>query len=303
MKKYLSFIIVCFFLVLSNLVYAQFRLKGICLDRDTKQVIPYATIHVIQSALWTDADQNGYFEVDIQNQDSIYISCVGYLSITRPINEAQHLDTFFLQSVVVSLPEIFIGERKILSLGQLKAKKTFDMNSKSSTRVEIATRINIPSHVKDFQLKKINIAGINFNPTNPVRIHVYNVGSLGQPDKELLTKDIVISSNNSSKSVLELDVTGQNIFLSGNFFISVQWISDSNNQNRINPAKRTIIGPGILCTYSNKNTITYMRDKAAKFGYKWALVTDGIIYPYDYKIPEKLPNSPLNMLLSCDILY
>lgn len=301
MARYLS--IIFLFNVCLIPVYAQFKLKGICIDKETKQVVPFATIHVIQSTLWTDADHNGYFEIDILNQDSIYISCVGYLSITRPINKAQQLDTFFLQSVVVSLPEIFIGERKIISLGQLKAKKTFDMNSKSNTRVEIATRINIPSHVKDFQLKQINIAGISFNSTNPVRIHVYSVGSLGQPDKELLTKDIVITSNNSSKSVLEIDVTEQNVFYSGNFFIAVQWISDSNNQNRINPAKRTIIGPGILCTFTNKNTITYMRDKAANFGYKWALVSDGVIYPYDYKIPEKLPNSPLNMLVSCDVLY
>jgi len=303
MSKYFSLITVCFFLSLSNLVLAQFKLKGICIDTETKKVVPFATIHIIQSSIWTDADEDGYFEIEIQNQDSVYISCVGYSSITRIIKTTLQLDTFFLQSVAVSLPEIFIGERKPLSLGQLKAKKTFDMNSKSSIREEMATRINIPSFVKDFQLKKINIAGINFNPLNPVRIHIYSVGSFGQPDKELLTKDIVITFNNSSKPVVEIDVTEQHLYLSGNFFVAVQWISYSNNQIRINPSKRTIIGPGIMCTYANKSTVTYRRDKAAKFGYKWALVTDGVIYPYDYKLPEKLPNSPLNMLVSCDILY
>lgn len=303
MTKYLKLIAACFFLLTADFVAAQFKLKGVCIDKETKQVVPFATVHVTQRSIWTDADQNGYFEIDVQPQDSIYISSVGYLPLTRTSASFQVPDTFFLQSVVISLPEILIGQRKVASLGQLKAKKTFDMNSKTSSRFEMATRVNIPSGIKRFQLQKINIAGFDFNASNPVRIHVYSVGALGQPDRELLTKDIVITSNQSPKGVVAIDVSEQSIFLSANFFVAVQWISDKNNQNRINPSKRTIIGPGILCTYTIKNTVTYQRDMSSGMGYKWALITDGVFYPYDYKIPEKLPGSLLNMLISCDILY
>lgn len=292
-------------LFLLELSFSQSKISGICIDKNSKQVVPYATVHLLKSNLWTDADQNGFFEFPLADNDTILITSIGYSPLQFLVYSNSKVDSFKLEPLVVSLPGIFIGEKKLINIGKINAKKKFDMNSKSCSRFEIATKITVPENISEYQIKNIYINGEGFNSENPVRIHIYSVGKLGEPNKELLKKDIIVVQNADIKKYLVINVEDQGIIISEKqFFISVQWIADSLNQNRINPRKRSIVKPGIFCTYSNANSTSFIRDLSNKrFGYKWLLITKEILYPYDYKIPEKITSAPLNMLVSCDLLY
>ena len=279
------------------------KIQGFCIAADSKKGIPFATILLQNTKLITDADSSGFFEIDIIDDDTLLITSIGYKDQKIAIDDLKKEHTVFLQPLPVHLSEVFIGKRESMTIGSIKGKKKFDMNSDNCVRYEMATRINIPDNVGQFQLKRISINGVGFNDANPVRIHIYNVGKFGEPANELMKKDIVITENSSKNNVLHIDVEDQGIFLSeSQFFIGVQWIADSINKERINVKKRPVVGPGIYCSFSNTTTVTYTRSLRLA-GYKWMLHTNGVFYPFDYdKIPAKI-KSPLNMLVSCDILY
>lgn len=282
----------------------QIKVSGVCLDIETKQPIPFATIYLKKSNLFTDADQNGYFEFTSDNNDSIFISCVGYKTHKSSTAYFENKKEILLNPLPVILAEIFVGNMKHLSVGDLTAKKTFEMYSESSSRFEIATKLIIPDFAKKYRIKTIHIKGVKFNSLNPVRIHLYSVGKYGEPDSELLQKDIVIFDATTKNNILSIDIEEQGVTLNDRqFFIGIQWLSDNLNSQRINSKKLPFIGPGITCTYSNPKALTYTRDKSNRLlGYKWALYTKNVMYPFDYKLPEKI-TSPLNMLVSCEIEY
>lgn len=302
MKHLLCFIIIS---LVTNIrvVHALEGIQGICVDADSKKGIPFATILLQNTKLITDADSSGFFEIDIVGVDTLLITSIGYRDQKIATSDLKKEHTVFLQPLPVQLSEVFVGKRQSMTIGLTKGKKRFDMNSDDFVRFEMATRINIPDNVGQFQLKRISIKGIGFNEANPVRIHIYNVGKFGEPAYELMKKDIVITKNSSKDNVLHIDVEDQGIFLSDDrFFVGVQWIADSINKERINVKKKPFVGPGIYCSFSNTTTVTYTRSLNLN-GYKWMLQTNGIVYPFDYdKIPSKI-KSPLNMLVSCDIFF
>lgn len=298
-----------FFLVLALLsngssapVYE--KIKGTCIDAVSKKAIPFATVFISKANLFTDADSSGVFEIEVTGDDTLVITSIGYKEQKIAVSDVKKNAVVLLQPLAVQLPELFIGKRKKITLGNLKGKKKFDMNSDDCVRYEMATRITVPAGIKRYQLKTITINGTGFNSENPVRIHIYSAGKYGEPHGELLKKDIVIKENISRSNLLTIDVEQQGIVLEeAIFFVGVQWIADSINKQRINVKNNKLLGPGIYCSFQNSSAITYTRVLGGRVGYKWMLHTKGIVYPYDYaKIPAKI-ESPLNMLLSCDILY
>jgi CarboxypepD_reg-like domain len=300
-------IFICFLICLKVSLGASFgqnKVVGTCLDIETQKPIPFATIYLKQANIFTDADQNGYFEFNFNMFDTVFVTCIGYEPFKISTSDLLKAQAILLKPLPVQLSEIFIGNRKNISLGDLKGKKKFDMNSESCTRFEMATKINIPDDVKEYQLKNININGLRFNAENPVRIHIYSIGKYGEPFRELLKKDIIITEGYSKSGIISISVEDQNIVLSDKyFFIGIQWIADNLNKDRIKTKKADVAGPGIYCTYSNTNTVTFTRDLSNKrVGYKWMLYTKEVLYPFDYMLPEKM-SYPLNMLVSCDILY
>lgn len=286
-----------------KVVHALERIQGFCVDAESKRGIPFATIVLEKANLITDADSSGFFQMDIVGDDTLLITSIGYKDQKITISDLKKELTVFLQPLPVQLAEVFIGKRKSMTIGSTKGKKKFAMNSDDCVRYEMATRMNVADNMYSLQLKTIHINGINFNKENPVRIHIYEVGKFGEPAGELLRRDVVITENTSRSNILTIDVEEQGIVLKGKpFFVSVQWIADSINRERINVKEKHFLGPGIYCSRYNTSTVTYIRS-LSHAGYKWMFWADNVLYPFDYdKIPLKI-KSPLNMLVSCDILY
>jgi hypothetical protein len=291
-------------LMLVNPGAAQQRLSGSCFDAETKKPIPFVTIKLKNANILSDADENGHFAFSINAPDTLFISCTGFGQKKIATAEIQPNSSIYLDPIVNILPEVIVGSKgKILRIGTPGKTKSFDMNSEACSRFELATRINVPEHIKNYRIKKVNITGSGFNRENPVRLHIYSIGPYGEPDKDLLTKDVVITEDASKKNVLSIDVDDQGLQLQENrFFIAIQWIADSLNLELLRPKKNAIVKPGIYCTYQDKSTITYLRSKNQKLGYQWMVITRKTMYPYDYQLPGVF-DEPMNMLVSCDISY
>ncbi|MFT3903424.1 MAG: carboxypeptidase-like regulatory domain-containing protein [Niabella sp.] len=289
------------FTLFCNTSFSQVVILGTIVDAENKKGIPYATITASATGIATDANESGQFEIELPNEDSIAITAVGYKKIVTHSSQLKGLN-ILLTPMPLVLPEVFVGKKEILTIGNLRGKKVFDMNSESSSRFEMATMISVPSNVKSYRVRKIWIKGFGFNAENPVRIHLYDVGNFGQPGDDLLNEDILITADKSKDKLLEIDVYNQDIHLQNHtFFISVQWISDKLNVKQRNGSKSHVPkAPGIYGTYDIPNGITYMRSKQSKV-YKWEVMTKNMRFPYDYdKIPSKLEH-PYTMLAACEV--
>ena len=79
--RYFTFL--SLFIGFSFSAYCQV-IKGIVVDEETKETIPFATIYFGGTYLGTSADQDGNFEIDITKYASmpLKISAIGYYTST-----------------------------------------------------------------------------------------------------------------------------------------------------------------------------------------------------------------------------
>lgn len=84
--------------------------KGLVINREEKDVIPYASISVLRTNIGTISNIDGEFELKIpesMKQDTILFSCLGYIQQRQPISEiATDNCTIYLQPTSVQLKEI-----------------------------------------------------------------------------------------------------------------------------------------------------------------------------------------------------
>jgi len=86
------------------------KLRGKVTDSQTKEVLPFVTVHFTKTSIGTITDFNGeYFLETREKVDSVMISCIGYKTITRPIvkRSFQTID-IQLESSNTNLPEIVV---------------------------------------------------------------------------------------------------------------------------------------------------------------------------------------------------
>lgn len=109
MKIIISFLLWSIFPCLSS--FAQSVIKGIVLDRESKQPIHGATVYINNSTLATSSAQDGSFELQqqvIQNQELI-ISNIGYKPAFVTINRNNYNSVkIFLERKITTLEEVTV---------------------------------------------------------------------------------------------------------------------------------------------------------------------------------------------------
>ena len=296
LKIYLSL----FFLFLFSITKAQVKLiRKSVFDVETKSIVPYATIHLIKSNKYIDADAGGYFEIEISNPaDSLIISSIGYKTLKIGLSEIDLIDSVFLDKQKVTLKELVLAKPTIKTFGILDEKKgTSSSGGSIVSRLEMTTLIEIPAEIEFYRLSKIFIKGWNFREENPVKLHIYDVDSNGLPGNELLTKQIIISNNESSNKTVSIDVRNQQIFLERtDFFVGIQWMTSTK--------VKSFTGPEIFETVITKKLLTYRRQVNVNKN-KWfgLFKTNGgkrsmVFYPGGTPLPGDIP---MNMLASAEI--
>lgn len=221
--------LVCFFIYTGNL-FCQETISGIIINANDKSPVEYASVSIERKAVYRDADSAGRFALPFFARDTIVITCIGF-------NEKRITGEALKQNRVVELiprinvlPTVYTGKFKSIKVGINKTKPSYSMSANLGERTEFATLIEIPAAVKVYTIGKVSLVIRNKDrrsiACNPVRVHIYSVGSNGGPDAELLKKDIVITEINIAKNRLEVDLKDQDITLnSPSFFVAIQWLS------------------------------------------------------------------------------
>lgn len=149
MKKVLSTSLI---ILIANLCFAQ-EFMGIVKDKETKKVIPFATVFFIDLHTGTVANENGEFSLEHlpNNKLKIQISSVGYKSETAHINIAlKNKKVFFLEESLHDLKEIFLSVPK----GKLQTENSLQIVHKPLAQLKQTASLSLAEALT-------NIAGVS----------------------------------------------------------------------------------------------------------------------------------------------
>src|SRR5690606_19641159 len=103
--------------------------KGFVYDEENKQPIPYVNISIIESSNGTSSDENGSFELTIDEADfnkQVHLSSLGYKDSIISVENLIKSDKIFLKAKIEQLNEVVISkkfEEKFLVVNPIKKKK------------------------------------------------------------------------------------------------------------------------------------------------------------------------------------
>jgi len=88
--------------------------KGLVLDEDTKQPIPYVNISILESQIGTSSDYDGSYSLTIEAVDlekEIKLSSLGYKDTTFLVSNFLKLETIKLKPIAEMLDEVLISDK------------------------------------------------------------------------------------------------------------------------------------------------------------------------------------------------
>ncbi|MFZ9582370.1 MAG: carboxypeptidase-like regulatory domain-containing protein [Crocinitomicaceae bacterium] len=232
MKTYLLIISITFF---THLASGQW-LKGQIVELDTGIPIPYARLGVLHKNKGVVSDSSGYFRMDLTNlseNDTVIISAIGYEKIEFIVS---HCRIYLLQHANLRLelsPKSKLHQEVVVEIGKSKILETGN-NVKSTLYIagfqnkslgaEMGTVLKYNKKKKGIIIKlHFNIVG---NPTDTVkfRTNIYTFEN-DLPGKSILNHPIYYCGI-PSKGAIEIDVSGWNISVKNDCFVSIELIEN-----------------------------------------------------------------------------
>ncbi len=269
------------------------NIRGVVCNRVTREPIPYATIQKLSSKVFKDANELGQFEISATVNDSLIVTSIGFGAVRMRVPPEGALDSVFLNPNITLSPEITVSKPTLETFGFVNEKTDRSCSGgEEITRYEVATLIEMPETVGFYRISKILIKGRGFGSNNPLRLHIYAVDNNGLPGKELLSKDIVITSKDDKRNINTVELKDQNIFIEeGAFFVGLQWLGTQK--------QRTFIGPELYETFRKDKLFTYRRNLGRNNDKWYGWYDKSIVFFPGGVVPEKAV--PINVVASAEI--
>ena len=263
--------------------HAQILLKGKVLNKESGNPIPYATVGLKKQNSGTNADEQGFFTIASQhpNQDSLIISCVGYITMHIAVSDAICRPEIFLSASAKTLRTVIVKDKWTYKEAGTYKKHQEYCYTTSGFQWQVAKKMSAPSANAQLQSLHVRLSKHN-NGSSMFRLHIYQFDSLTRgPGKELT--DTVIEVR-STVGMVSVDMTPYQIELPDkDFFVSLEWLRIPFNENYRNTkfeGKDTI-----SLTY--RPCIGFTRD-ASRSEEIWYLNYTGIWYRMQHEYPYSL---------------
>tara|TARA_R110000765_G_scaffold95435_9_gene179622 strand:+ start:1074 stop:3722 length:2649 start_codon:yes stop_codon:yes gene_type:complete len=235
LKRYKYLFFFYFLCALNFSVFAQDQVRGVVIDSDTKETLPFVNIGIVNKGVGTVSNFDGkfYLEIDktnFSNYDILQFSSVGYKTVQFKISEVNFNNALFQK--IVMQPEAMQLNEAIVSAKFLKSKKDdvvgFSYPSKNkygywkgdgSLGAELVTRISVDKkkhYLKDFHF----YVNENYSDSVLVRINVYKGGTI-YPEDKLLKKNVTKMIGKSSGKVT-VDLKPYNLIVDEDFSIGLE---------------------------------------------------------------------------------
>lgn len=236
MKK-LNFLVALFFCIISQ---AQL-ISGTVLSKNDNQPIPYAKIGIVNSNYGIQADENGKFQIkldDISKDKELIVAVAGYKQFQSSVEDFVKTNphNIYLYEKVTNIQEVVMTPKnykdKNLGVNSKSKSLMFTPNMEKGNSVVEETAVEFSSN-KKLKITKINMNFSRFESTTPIKVRytIYDEKD-GKPNNLILSKDIIATINKDDLDdfTYSLDVTNEKIWLEGKFFVGIQFIGQSNGK-------------------------------------------------------------------------
>jgi hypothetical protein len=174
------------------------------------------------------ANENGEVAFNYSPTDTVKISCLGFKAVSILAISILNSEEIVLQPISFQLDEVRITQRQKTEWWGVGGNKS-DLGTSVMPKGKMAIYIPNP----DKKIGTINklryfLSGIIF--TNeykiPFRIHVYDVGEDGKPNKEMLPDLIMVQSK--KRKWFEIDISQYQLNIPENgFFVAMEFLSET----------------------------------------------------------------------------
>jgi len=226
MRAYLTAL---YFLFIFSLSAGAQSLRGIIIDKETKNPIPYVNIGCVEKGIGTVSNVDGTFSINgLKQGDKLLISSIGYQKISHVIDAKSELKLSLKPEVTV-LDEVTVKSSKIDRAkfkikGQKIKRRSYSMGfagKQLGTEIGALIKINKPYMVSK---AVIPIDRIGDNTILKFRINIYdfNKGSIGP---NLIEENIIVNCP-SEKGNLIVDLENYNLTLQNDVVLMLELIQD-----------------------------------------------------------------------------
>ena len=226
------------FLALFSVVVAtsgraqQVQLKGVIVDKDTREPLPFSSIGLKDEAIGALSNENGQFIVPAPTKnatDSLVVVALGYgrraVLVKRGVAIANL--TIEVPKRAVQLSNVVVKGGKIKNLG-LGART----DSPGEGMIQGLPGSQYAFFVKNDKKKRLgNVRTVSFYigengfPREPFRVRLYKAdGNYNAPSTDLLTENVVVSAPQGGQWYT-VDLTPYNIIApEEGFFVAMEWV-------------------------------------------------------------------------------
>lgn len=228
-------------LLMSLMLVLSSLSQHIVKDQETHEPIPYALIKVLKNSKGVIADFNGSFQLedDIQLEDTLEISCIGYEVIELTRKKLEEGNEVFLKLKHRELSEIIVKvdkkkfKTKNLGVKKIPKKNYLNTGVVGSGKNGEQNAIWIPNEYSvSGYLKKVHVYVTDKGyPDAHFRLHVYDCGVVRvKPGKELTSSNLVVAGSKGNEW-LSVDVSKEYIKIGPNgCFIGIEWFESPKSK-------------------------------------------------------------------------
>jgi hypothetical protein len=237
--------------------------KRVVFDATTNNPIPFATIKVINKPKGTFANANGEFTLNVETNDTVLITSVGYKPKTIPGKEIS--SSVYLDPKVIILQKAIVHSGPLirqLLLGSDTTNLDAELNWGPGSQAEFAKKIILPDSEKLYRVNRVSVRIKKHNGCfGPLLLHIYTSNpSTGVPDSEILIRQVNFDRKNTKKDKGWVNLTEDKIIWTGtsSFFVGFSWLPRAYDEKCLTT----------LFFMRSKRTDTYTRNIETD-QYKW----------------------------------
>ena len=230
--------------ILALFAILSFHAQTICgtvISKDDNHPIPYAKIGIVNSNYGIQADENGKFQIkldDISRDKELMVAVAGYKQFRSSVENFVKTNphNIYLYEKVTNIQEVVMTPKnykdKNLGVNSKSKSVMFTPNMEKGNDVVEETAVEFSSN-KKLKITKINMNFSRFESTTPIKVRytIYDEKD-GKPNNLILSKDIIATINKDDLDdySFSLDVSSERIWLQGKFFVGIQFIGQSSGK-------------------------------------------------------------------------
>jgi hypothetical protein len=236
---------ICFLVLLPSIAWVQntFLVSKQVFDSQDKKVLPYTAISVKNTKIATYSDEQGIFNINCKESDTLQFSSVGYRIAEIPLSKILNKDSIFLNQSNTMLGEIVITndtkKTKTEWIGYAKKKASGTYIGFQETAVWIEnpykTPLSIMSIRSMIEKRRIVFASsgeLLKNKKILVRLRLYAKNLLNLPSNEDILTENLIAEVDVNQKEINFDMRNLAMTLPKNgVFVSLEFLGVITENN------------------------------------------------------------------------